>query len=97
MPYDESIKILSAREINNRFDWVNAERLAEKYNLPDEWVNRGIEACHRLGVSPGLFVEKYIHGQDVQLPPEFEAIYKEVVREERERLQGCRKPRDKAT
>lgn len=96
MPYDEnSIKILTAREINSRFDWVKAETLAAECNLPVEWVNRGFEACHRLGISPGLFVEKYIHGQDVQLPPEFEAVYKEIVREARYKLQVGSKTPDK--
>ncbi|HBE9085324.1 TPA: hypothetical protein KNG82_002197 [Escherichia coli] len=98
MPYDEnSIKILSAREINERCDWVKAETLAAEYNLPLEWVNRGFEACHRLGISPGLFVDKYINGLDVEMPKVFEEVFKEVVREERERLQGQRKTHDKTT
>ncbi len=51
MPYSRNdIKILSAREINNRFDWVNAERLAEKYNLPkrvgEPW-DRGVPQIGR--------------------------------------------------
>ncbi|EHR0737817.1 hypothetical protein KS886_000330 [Escherichia coli] len=96
MPYDEnSIKILSAGEVDRRFGWMKAERVAADNSLPVEWIKRGFEACYRLGVNPALFVDKYIHGLEVQLPPEFEAVYKEIVREDRYRLQVGSKLPDK--
>lgn len=84
MPYDEnSIRILSGREAEERFGWLAAETLARDNNLPVEWVERGFEASRRLGIEPDYFIARYIHKQDVTHIPEFEDVFIEVVREGR--------------
>lgn len=85
MPYDErSIRILSRREIKERFGWLLAETLARDNHLPVAWVKRGFEASRRLGIEPDYFVARYIHKQDVAPNPEFEAVFIEIMREARQ-------------
>lgn len=82
MAYDEnSIRILSAIEIADRFGWLRAETLAREYNQPVEWVKRGFEASRRLGIEPDFFIEKYILKQDKPKNPEFEQIFREILLE----------------
>lgn len=42
MTYDEnSIRVMSAGESEQRFDWLRLEKLAKEHNLPVDWVRRG--------------------------------------------------------
>lgn len=85
MTYDEkSIRILRKEEID-RFDWSRTGRLADEHHLPLEWVKRGFEAARRIGVDPEYFVQRYILKAEVAVIPEFETVFLEIVREERDR------------
>ncbi|HHP7631254.1 TPA: hypothetical protein ACSG4Z_004204 [Escherichia coli] len=42
MAYDEnSIRVMSADEIEQRFDWLRLANLAKEHHLPVDWVRRG--------------------------------------------------------
>ena len=85
MTYDaSSIRVLSDDEIQE-FDWYRAETLASEHGLPVSWVKRGFEVSHRLGMTSEYFENKYIHKQSVAKIPEFEAVFIEVLREDRRR------------
>ncbi|WP_074013617.1 hypothetical protein [Candidatus Sodalis sp. SoCistrobi] len=87
MTYDKkSIRILREEEID-RFDWSRTARLADEHHLPLEWVKRGFEAARRIGADPEYFVQKYILKAETAAIPEFEAVFLEIVREERDRNQ----------
>jgi hypothetical protein len=86
MAYDEhSIRVMSADEIEQRFDWLRLENLAKEHRLPVDWVRRGFEACWRLGIGPDYFIDRYIFKRDVPLVPEFEVVFREIVNENRYR------------
>ncbi|MEK8345635.1 hypothetical protein P2O66_26585, partial [Escherichia coli] len=86
MAYDEhSIRVMSADEIEQRFDWLRLENLAKEHRLPVDWVRRGFEACWRLGIEPDYFIDRYIFKRDVPLVPEFEVVFREIVNENRYR------------
>ncbi len=87
MTYDEkSNRILREEEID-RFDWSSTARLADEHHLPLEWVKRGFEAARRIGADPEYFVQRYILKTEITTIPEFEAVFLEIVREERDRSQ----------
>ena len=86
MAYDEhSIRVMSADEIEQRFDWLRLENLAKEHRLPVDWVRRGFEACWRLGIGPDYFIDRYIFKRDVPPVPEFEVVFREIVNENRYR------------
>lgn len=87
MTYDEkSIRILREEEIE-RFDWNRTARLAEEHHKPIDWVRRGFETARRIGVDPEYFVQKYILKAETAVIPEFEVVFREILREERENRQ----------
>lgn len=89
MPYDErSIRILSRREIKERFGWLLAETLARDNHLPVAWVKRGFEASRRLGIEPDYFIARYIQKQDVAPNLEFETVFIEIMQEAKESRQN---------
>ncbi|EAN5736314.1 hypothetical protein EJD04_26905 [Salmonella enterica] len=84
MAYDEnSIRILSASEVRERFSWLQAEMLARDNHLPVEWVKRGFEASRRLGIEPDYFIARYIRKEDIPRNADFEAVFIEILREGR--------------
>ncbi|EGI23631.1 hypothetical protein ECKG_05047 [Escherichia coli TA206] len=86
MAYDEnSIRVMSADEIEQRFGWLRLENLAKEHHLPVDWVRRGFEACWRLGIEPDYFIDRYIFKRDVPQVPEFEVVFREIVNENRYR------------
>ncbi|HGD8877279.1 TPA: hypothetical protein ACI7KG_004936 [Escherichia coli] len=86
MAYDEhSIRVMSADEIEQRFDWLRLENLAKEHRLPVDWVRRGFKACWRLGIEPDYFIDRYIFKRGVPLVPEFEVVFREIVNENRYR------------
>lgn len=88
MAYDEnSIRVMSADEIEQCFDWLRLANLAKEHHLPVDWVRRGFEACWRAGIAPDYFINKYIFKKDVTMVPEFESVFREIVNEARYREQ----------
>jgi hypothetical protein len=81
-----NIRILSGPELVDRFDWAKAGQLAEKYSLPLDHVERGLQACRESGVDPEYFVRRYLDkDKTVERRPEVEDAFLELVRQEREK------------
>ena len=51
------------------------------------WRYRGFEAARRIGADPEYFVQRYILKAEIAAILEFEAVFLEIVREERDRSQ----------
>ncbi|WP_061371528.1 hypothetical protein, partial [Salmonella enterica] len=82
MAYDEySIRVMSADEIEQRFDWLRLENLAKEHRLPVDWVRRGFEACCRLAIEPDSFIDRHLFKLYVPLVPEFEVVFREIGNE----------------
>ena len=81
----ESIKILTEDEAM-RFDWNRAAELANEYKMPLEWIQRGFEASHRLGIETDYFESRYIYKKEVEAVPEFEPVFIELLRENRNKV-----------
>jgi hypothetical protein len=86
-PYDaSSIRILNPEEYSNKFFWAKAGDLAIKYNMPEPWIRRGLDACERGNVPHDYFINRYLlndksipHNQTVDL------IFLEVLKENKRR------------
>lgn len=76
----KNIRILSDDEINE-FDWAKSGKLAAQYKLPLDFVGRGFECSRRLGINTQYFIDKYLKKKSVEVVPEFEEVYKEILKE----------------
>lgn len=56
------IKILSHEEILDAFDWAKVGHLAAQYNRDPDFIERGLQACARVGVHHSYFVGRYLDG-----------------------------------
>lgn len=56
----KNIKILEAEDILEKFDWAKLGALAEQYNAPVEWIERGFNACQQAGVDFEYFIDRYL-------------------------------------
>ena len=81
--YDaSSIKILQQEEIEERFEWVKIERLAQEYLRDKQWIADGLEACIRCNVSQEYFIEYYLKkNKEVKYLSEVTDTYKELLKE----------------
>jgi hypothetical protein len=66
--YDAStIKILSPDEVAEKFEWAKAGELAHKYKRDVNWIESGLEACRRAGISQDYFIGRYLE-KDETIP-----------------------------
>lgn len=72
------IKILDQAEINRRWNWANAARLAEQYKRPQAWIERGLRACEAAGVDPAYFLDRYLKRLPIPRNEAVEAAYREL-------------------
>lgn len=64
MPYDASaIQILDSEQVCQKFVWAKAGTLAERYKKPLAWIERGLQACDRIGIDHSFFIQKYLERQ----------------------------------
>ena len=75
-----SIRVLTAKEIQDNFDWNRAAQVAKDYQRPVEFINRGFEACRLAGLSPEWFINKYLEKEDVPDNEEFTEVYKDLLK-----------------
>jgi hypothetical protein len=83
------IKILKPEEAQQKFGWLMAQELAQKYSKPLEFIERGIEACRRSSTAIEFFIARYLEKQETPLPRNelLEVAYLEVMAEHREAFQ----------
>lgn len=75
------IRVLTAAEVNERWDWAKAGALALHYRRDEGWIGRGLAACRSAGVAEAYFIRRYLDG-DRSLP-EHEGVteaFKELLR-----------------
>lgn len=77
----DSIKILNSDEAEQKFEWLQAGRLASEFNMPEDFISRGLECCRRIGFNPEFFVNRYLKKDGTPFSPEFDAVYKEILNE----------------
>lgn len=82
----DSIKILNSDEAKRKFEWLQVGKLAAKFSMPEEFIERGLECCRRIGVNPEFFVNRYLKREGTPFNSEFEAVYKEILNEYRMNL-----------
>lgn len=75
-----SIRVLTAKEIQDKFDWNRAKQVADDYNRPVEFISRGFEACRLAGLEPEYFIQKYLEKENIQESEEFTEIYKDLLK-----------------
>ena len=56
----KNIKILKSGEAEERFVWMQAHTLAEKYCKPVAFIERGIEAYSLAGATTQDFIDRYL-------------------------------------
>ena len=81
-PYTaDSIKVLKHEEVIEKFDWVKAEGLYDKYPwIPLECHERLLEACRLSAWEEDLAVRRYCdYDKSITAPPEFIEAYKELA------------------
>jgi hypothetical protein len=61
----DSIRILDPAEISERFTWARIGELAARYNRSPAWIERGLEACRRAGISDDYFVQRYLQREPI--------------------------------
>lgn len=57
-----NIKILSDAEILESFDWAKVGHLAAQFNRDADFIERGLQACARVGVHHSYFIGRYLQG-----------------------------------
>ena len=78
-----NIVILTPAETADRFGWVKAAELAERYRKPEQWVQRGLEACRRAGVDPDYFEHRYLQRLNIPRDELVDAAMRELATERR--------------
>ncbi|UOL47449.1 hypothetical protein vBVpPvVp04M_00061 [Vibrio phage vB_Vp_PvVp04_M] len=79
----DSIKILNSDEAEQKFEWLQVGKLADKFNASEEFIERGLECCRRISFSPEFFVNRYLLKDGTPFSAEFEAVYKEILNDRR--------------
>ncbi|QMP81705.1 hypothetical protein [Vibrio phage XM1] len=79
----DAIKILNSDEAEKKFEWLQVGKLAGKFNVPEEFIERGLECCRRIGFNPEFFVNRYLKCDGTPFSSEFETVYKEILNERR--------------
>lgn len=77
-----SIHIASDTEILDCWDWARVGHWARLYCVPDEWLERALEACRRAGVDPEYIERRYLKGEAEPLRPEVDAAMRQIRDEE---------------
>lgn len=75
----DAIKILNDEEIEKRFDWVHADTLAKKYNIPLEVTKKALEATRLSGAPMDYYEHRYCQKQPIPENKEFTACYLELM------------------
>lgn len=84
MPYDASaIQILDAEQVCQKFVWAKAGALAERYKKPLEWIERGLQACDRIGIDHSFFIEKYLDRKALPKHDGLSAALQDILKETR--------------
>lgn len=78
-----AIKILNSDEAEQKFEWLQVGKLADKFNTPEEFIERCLECCRRIGFNPEFFVNRYLKRDGTPFSSEFEAVYKEILNDRR--------------
>ena len=79
-----SIRILTEVEIEERFDFVKMEKLADKYSVNLECIKRGFEASYRCNMNTEHFVERYLKGdKSIPINTYLMEAYKDLLSESR--------------
>jgi hypothetical protein len=86
--YDAScIKILSNQEVLAEMPWIRAQSLANEYNKPLDFIERGLEACELAGVTPNYFIDRYLKG-DKTIPVNESVAYQSKLLQDRDYNRG---------
>ena len=83
------IRILPPDEVSERWDWALAGALAAQYGVPEDAVQRGLEACERACVDPSHYVLRYLVGDRSE--PAHPGV-QEAMRELLTELRDARQP-----
>lgn len=73
-----SIAVLSDSEVRSdpKFDWEWAQALAQEYCRNPEWIERGIAACHEVGVDPQYFIGRYLLRKPIPMNKEVDEAFR---------------------
>lgn len=87
-----SIHIATDEEILDRWDWAKVGHWARLYCVPDEWLERALEACRRAGVEPEYIERRYLKRDGYLEPrrPEVDEAMRQIRDEELRRPKGER-------
>lgn len=77
----DSIRILDAGDIVERFDWAQAAELAAQYRRPQQWIERGLEACRRAGVERDYFIDRFLKRLPIPRNDVVDAAFRELLTE----------------
>lgn len=82
----DAIRVLSEDEIAERFVFVRAARLVERYpHVPPEFITRLLTACEHSGCPEALAVRRYLdEDRTVQIPDALREAHRAILAEERE-------------
>ena len=79
------IRILSQDDACDRWDWARAGALSAQYGVPEEAIQRGLQACERAGIGPDYYVTRYLIGNRSEpLNPLVDEAMRELLREARD-------------
>lgn len=56
----DCIRVLRPDEVEEKFEWMQIQGLANEYKCSPKWIARGFEACWRSGVDKEYFIQKYL-------------------------------------
>jgi len=81
-----SIKILTDEQVLEAFDWAKIGALAAQYHRDPDYIERGLQACARVGVHYSYFVRRYLEGdKTVTLHEGVNAAMLDILKENRGR------------
>jgi hypothetical protein len=83
----DNIKVLQDQEVLEEMPWVVANSLANEYNKPLDFVQRGLEACELAGVTPNYFIDRYLKG-DKTIPVNESVAYQSKLLQDRDYNRG---------
>jgi hypothetical protein len=82
----KSIKVMSEQALAETHLYLKRDDFAKYYKLPVEHIDRLIEACELSGESWERVEAIYLdHNKEIELAPEFQEVFKELVRNQRGR------------
>ena len=81
-----NIKILRDEEILEAFDWAKVGHLAAQYNRDPSFIERGLQACARVGVHHSYFIARYLEGdKTIAFREDVNAAMVDILKESRGR------------